>query len=135
MVRSAGDVRQIDLLAPAASLLTVLAPGVIDEYPAHGLGGGGEEVAAAVKLNPRQAGGYMADEPKVRFMDQRGGVEGVTRSLLGHACGGELPQLVVNEREQVGGSSAVAGPSGFEKASHVRHDSRVYWFLVAGVGS
>jgi hypothetical protein len=34
---------------------------------------------------------------------------------------GELPQLVVDEREQVGGSATVAAVGRFEKTGHVGH--------------
>jgi hypothetical protein len=56
VVCSAGDVCQIDLFAPAAALLTGLAPGMINEHPPHRLGSGGEEVGASVEvLVPNQS--------------------------------------------------------------------------------
>jgi hypothetical protein len=50
-------------------------------------------------------------------VDQCGGVEGVAVRLLRHACGRELPQLVVDEREQVRGGIAVTSRAGIEQAS------------------
>ena len=50
---------------------------------------------------------------------------GVSGGFGGHAGGREVPQLVVDEREQLGGGVAVAGLSGFEEASHIGHDRRV----------
>ena len=44
----------------------------------------------------------------------------------GQARGGELPQLVVHERQQVGSSLAVATRGGIEEAGHIGHDRRVY---------
>jgi hypothetical protein len=63
-------------------------------------------MAAAVEL-------LVADQGKVGFMDQRGGVEGVAGPLLRQSGGGEPSQLVVDEREQVGGS--------FDQSGDVRH--------------
>ena len=54
-------------------------------------------------------------------MNQRGGVERVAGFLRGHACGGELAQLVVDEREQVGRGLAVTGRGGVEQAGDVGH--------------
>ena len=39
-----------------------------------------------------------------------------------HARGGELPQLVVDEREQLGGGLAVAGLGGLEKSGQIGHE-------------
>src|SRR5262249_11668411 len=55
-----------------------------------------------------------------------GGVEGVSRGFGGHARGGELPQFVVDEREQLGGGLAVTGRGGFQEAGHVGHEGRGY---------
>jgi len=96
----------------------LLRPCVIDEYPPHGLGGGGEEVPAPVER-------LVADEPQVRLVDEGGGVQGVAGGLGGHAYGGEGPQLVVHEWEQIGRGLAVTGPCGFEKAGHVGHEGPV----------
>ena len=54
-------------------------------------------------------------------MDQGGGLEGVVGGLTGHAHGGELAQLVVDEREQVGGGPAVTGGGSVEETGHIGH--------------
>jgi hypothetical protein len=59
-------------------------------------------------------------------MDQGGGIEGVPGSLRGQPRGCEFPQLLVNEREQVGRRLAVAGCGGFEEVSDLAHTDRVY---------
>src|SRR5206468_3039396 len=56
--------------APSAALGGRAASGVIDEDAAHRLGGGGEEVAAAIEL-------LVPDQPQESLMNERGGVEGV----------------------------------------------------------
>ena len=57
-------------------------------------------------------------------MNQGGGLEGVVGGLTGHARGGELPQLVVHEREQVGGGLAVTGGGSVEEAGHIGHHNK-----------
>ena len=89
---------------------------MVDENAPHRLGSG-EEVAAAVPS--AVVGG--ADEPEVRLVDQRGGVEGLAGRLGGHPRGGEPAQLVLDEREQVGGGAAVPGRRGVEQARHLEH--------------
>ncbi len=54
-------------------------------------------------------------------MDKGGGIEGVAGILGRHAHGDKLPQLVVDEREHVGGGLAVPGRGRFEKAGHIGH--------------
>ena len=73
----------------------------------------------------------VADQPQVRLVDQGGGVEGVAGGLGRHARGGERPQFVVDERQEVGGGLAVAGRGSIEKASHIGHDVRFYPRLAA----
>ena len=82
--------------------------------------------AAAAKKCPRPSQRLVVappDQPEVRLMNQGGGLEGVVGRLAGHARGGELPQLVVDEREQVGGGLAVAGRGGVQEAGHVGHSA------------
>jgi len=86
---------------------------------AHGLGRGGEEVPAAVPAGT----GLGADQPEIRLVNQGGGLEGVVGPLPGHAGGGELPQLVVHEREQVGRGLVVAGRGRVEKSRHKGHSA------------
>ena len=67
--------------------------------------------AAAAKKCPRPfqcRGRSPSDQPEVRLVDQGGGLEGLAGLLRGHPRGGELAQLVVDEREQLGGGLGVA---------------------------
>src|SRR5205823_6102090 len=108
---------QVNAVAVAAVLLPALAAGGVHEDAAHGLGGGGEEVPAA--LPAVLVGG--ADQAEVGFVDQGGGLEGVAGRLGGHPGGGEFAQLIVDEREQVGGGTAVPGRGRVEQSADVGH--------------
>jgi len=76
-----------DTMPVAAATGLLLSPRALDENPPHGLGGGSEEVTAAVPLlRPR-----LVDEPDVRLVDQRRGLERLAGLLLGQFLGGQLP--------------------------------------------
>jgi cell wall assembly regulator SMI1 len=99
-----------------AALLRPFRPGVIDENPPHGFGGSGEEVPATVEL-------LIADQPQVSFVNQGGRVEGMAGGFGRHPSGGKLPQLVVDEREQLGGGLAVAGLGGLDELGQIGHNA------------
>ena len=73
------------------------APGALDEDAAHGLGGGGEEVSAAVPMLRF----LHVHQPQVRLVDQRGGLERLAGLFLGQLLAGELPQFVVDQRQEL----------------------------------
>ena len=75
------QVDQFDARRPPPLDGRVLAAGVLDEDAAHGLGRGGEEVAAAVPVLRRVA----ADQPEVRLVDQGRGLERLPGLLLGQS--------------------------------------------------
>jgi hypothetical protein len=83
----------------------------------HALGRGGEEVAA---VRPPGLIG-RADQPQIRLVDQGGRLKGLVGGFLRHPPGGELPQLVIDEREQLGGGAAIAGRGGIQNAGDIRH--------------
>ncbi len=87
---------------------------MINQDSPHGFGGGGEEVCTAVEL-------LIADQPQVGFVNEGGGVEGVAGGFGGHGRGGELPELIVDERQQLSGGAAVAGLGGFEELGDLGH--------------
>src|SRR5262245_23767947 len=82
-----GGLLSVEILScPAAAVLfTFLATGVVDEDTAHGLGGGGEEVAAAVPVQFL----VLADEAQVGLVNQGGGRQRLPRRLLTQLLGGE----------------------------------------------
>ena len=54
-------------------------------------------------------------------MDEVGRLEDVAGRLGGQPGGGQGAELVVDDREEVGGRLAVAGGGGFQEARHVGH--------------
>ena len=112
---ASGKAVQVDRhLSPRPTVACHAGAGVVNEDSPHGLGGGGEEVAAAIEQ-------LISDEPQVGFVNQRGGVEGVAGGFGGHARGGELPELIVDERQQLSSGAAVAGLGGFEELGDLGH--------------
>jgi hypothetical protein len=95
---------------------TLLPAGLIDQDVAHGRGR--EEVAPAVPV----VAPVPADEPDVGLVDQGGGLEGLARLLVAQPGGGQLPQLVVDEREQAGGGMGAALSDGGQHPRDVGHE-------------
>lgn len=42
-----------------------------------------------------------ADQPQIGFMDESGGLQGLTRLLVRQVKGRELPQLLVHKRQEL----------------------------------
>jgi hypothetical protein len=89
---------------PAPVLGSPLATGPLHENPPHGLGRGGEEVAAAVPM----LGLLRIHQPNVRLVDQGRGLERLAGLLLRHLLGSQFPQLVVDQRQKLFGGRGVA---------------------------
>ena len=87
---------------------------MVDQNAPHGFRRGGEEVAAVVEV-------LVADETQVRLVDQGGGVQGVPGILRGHPRGSELPQLVVDQRQQLRRRFGIAATDGVEQPGGLRH--------------
>lgn len=111
-----GDSVEIEILPlPAAAVSdSLLAAGLLDENTADGLGRRREEMSAAVEL-------LVAHQPQVCFMHQGGRVERLARLLLRELRGGELAQLVIDERQQIRGRLLVATVGCFEESCYVGH--------------
>src|SRR5262249_48110865 len=103
----------------ATAFRAPLAPGVVDEDAAHGLGGGGEEVAAAVPV----LGLLAADQSEVGIVDEGGRLEGLPGPLLGQSCRGESAQFVVDQGQQLGGGLRVSGRRVIKEACHRGHSA------------
>src|SRR5262249_22314313 len=92
----------------------------IDQDAAHGLGGGGKEVPAALPARP--LGG--PDQPEGRLVNQGGRLEGLVGRFARQPRRPELPQLVVDEGEQFGGGRGAAGRRGAQESRRLGHPAQ-----------
>jgi hypothetical protein len=109
----------------AAVFAALLPPGPFYKDAAHGFGGGGEEVAAAVPA-PRLLDVHQS---QVRLVDQRGRLQRLARFLLGKPLGGEPAEFVVDQRQQLLGGGSVTLLDGGQDtrglAHKVQHNRRI----------
>ena len=89
--------------ANATALQPMSAAGVLYENPTHGLSRGCKKCPASIPGPVRLA----TDQSQVRFVDERGRLESLTRHLSQPLCG-EPPQLVVDERQQLTSGAGLA---------------------------
>ena len=83
--------------------------------------------AAAAKKWPRLFQCWASlgiDQPQVRLVDQGRGLERLAGLLLGQPLGGQLAQLVVDQRQQLLGGLGVALLDGREDPGHFVHRRR-----------
>ena len=97
----------------AAPLLGVAGPRVVDQDPAHGLGGDREEVAAVLPGDAR-----LVDEAEIRLVDDGRRLERVARALSPELALGDLAQLRIDERHEPLDGRRVAFVPGDEKPRH-----------------
>jgi hypothetical protein len=72
------------------------APGVVDQNLAHGLGRGGEEIAAVGDLGQD----FAVEQAHQGFMDQGAGLERVAGPLVVHQTAGQAPQLGIDRADE-----------------------------------
>jgi hypothetical protein len=102
----------------AAACSSWIATGAVDQDAAHRLGGSGEEVAAPAPVGRLP----FADQPEVRLVDQGGRLEGLAGLLLDQPGGGQFPQLVVDQGQQLARRLRVALLDRRENAGDVVHE-------------
>jgi len=90
-----------NLTAAVADLL--LAAGMVNENAAHALGSSAKEVRTVLPGLVRRS-----NQPQPGFVDKRCGLQRVAGRLAGHTVRGQVPQLLINKREQLIGSGGVA---------------------------
>ena len=88
---------------------------MVDQDPAHQLGGDAEEVRAALPVDLSLPG-----ELEEGLVDERGRLEGVIAPLPGKIPGRERVQLVVHEGDQAFQGRAAAGLPLPQQASDIR---------------
>jgi len=85
-----------DFSLPAAPLDAAPLTGVLDQHPAHRLGGGHVEMRSVL---PGDLLG--ADETEVGLVDQGGRLQRVVTPLLRHLLPGRRPELIVDQRQEL----------------------------------
>ena len=91
----------VEVFIVGAGMAAHLA-GVVHQHPAHGLGGGAEEVPAALPGHVP-----VAHQAQEGLVDQGRGLKGVAGPLAGHAPQGQGAQLVVDQLQQARPALAV----------------------------
>ena len=79
-------------------------PGILDKDSPHRLGRGAKEVSTAVPMLSL----LDIHEPDIGLMHQRRGLQRLTRFLLSQLGGGQLPQLLIHQRQELFGGTRVA---------------------------
>ena len=113
---------EFDSLVIAAVFETGFAAGRLDENAAHGFGGGGEEVAAAVPGLRIAA----VDEADVGFVDEGGSGKCLAGFFFAQSRGGEFTEFVVDEWEELAGGVRIAlfdGGKDLCYRAHGRYDT------------
>jgi hypothetical protein len=89
---------------------------MIDEHPAHDLGGRAVKVRAIVQSHLAQPA-----QAQIRLVDERGRLKGVSRSLLAQIVSGQFVQLVVDERHQALECVGIAVAPAIEEFRDIAH--------------
>ena len=87
-----------------AMLDPFLAAMLLDKNPSHGFRGRGKKMAATVPSLRR----FNIDETNVRLVNEGRRLKGLPWLFLGQFCGGQLAQLVVDQRQEPLGGIWVA---------------------------
>ena len=102
LIAADAELVQIEPAPSTALLCGPVLPGPLDEDPAHGLRRGAEEVPPAP---PAGLGG--ADQPQVRLVNERGGLQRQTGLLVPHPLVGQAAQLFVDQRQELPGGLGI----------------------------
>jgi len=90
--------------------------GVVDQDPAHRLGGSAKEMGAAIPIRI-----FVSGQAQPGFMHQRRWLERVAGRFAGHFARGEPAQLPVNQRQQLIGGQGITVLDGMEQLRDLGH--------------
>src|SRR6185503_19816079 len=88
----------------------------LDEDAPNRLGRRGEEMGSAIPLPV-----FVPNQPQPRLVNQRSGLKCLARRLPSHPRGGQLAQLLIDQRKQFFGGLGVAVLRSFEDSRQVTH--------------
>src|SRR2546422_3020132 len=117
-------------LHPAAALLILPRPRVIDEQATHQPSRHREEVRAVLPVDA-----LHVHEPDIRLVHQRSGLKRVTGALAPHAPSGDAMKLVLDVRNEPLERRPVAFPPGNEQRGDVHPPSSRYTASVSFQGA
>lgn len=92
----------------------LLSSGALDEDAAHGLGGGREEMLAAVP-----ALWLMSDEPEIGFVNQSRGLQRLSGLFVGQLLCGQETQLLVDQGQKLSRGIGIPLLDGVQYAGNV----------------
>ena len=93
------DTVEFDSLAAAAAFETTATAGFLDKDAPHGFGGGCKEIAATVP--PAAFGFVRSDESEIRFVHERGGLEGLAGFFVEDSRRSKFAKFLVNEGQKL----------------------------------
>ena len=101
----------------SAPLLRCAPAGAVHQNAPHGLGGGSEEMPAAIPL----PGSVRVDESEIRLVHERRGLERLARLLTSQILGRQPAELVVDQGQQLTGGARIAAFDGRQYACDFAH--------------
>jgi hypothetical protein len=108
---------------PVASVFRPLfVPSVVDKNASHGFGSGAEEVATTIPVLRF----VRINQTKVGFVNQRRRLKRLPRPFLSHLLRGQLPQLIINQRQKLFCGVRVAGFDLRQDLCDVGHGRRLF---------
>lgn len=109
------DLLEFDAATVAAPFEPFLVPSPIDDNAAHRLRGGGKEVPPAIPLLSFPP----IDKAQIGFVDQRGCLQRVSRSLLRHLFRRESAKFVVNQGQELRTRLGIPRANSIQELSHL----------------
>jgi len=107
----------------AAAFLAAFAPGGVEKDATHGLGRGAKEVSPAAPFAV-QVG---TDQANVGLVDESSRLKGLSRLFVRQVCGGELPQLLADVRQQFRRGLGIDLVQGAQDLGDIGHYRRIRW--------
>jgi hypothetical protein len=111
-------VLHLDPVMLPAMLDALLATRLLHEDASHGLGRGSEEMAAMCPSLLL----FHIHQANIRFVDERRGLQGMTRRFVRQHVGCQAPQVPVNYGQQLLGSMRLTAPNGVKDMRDLTHE-------------
>jgi hypothetical protein len=70
---------------------------------------------------------FGAHQPDIGFMDKSRCLERLAGRLSGNLLGGQMTQLLVDQRKKLVHRTSIALLDGYQNAGYIAHDKYFYW--------